>query len=201
MNDELWTNVSKYDDDDWLLSPSLLLPQSYICVRLGIRMTNHRMSKSICSNFFYWHFNKLNPPMYELNIFDTFWYTSVYFITVCKIGILYILYNNSWNSNLVRNKTHNTNEMYFFFICFFFLLLIFTLYIVLIIYQCNMILLWINNNFICCIYLVPVYILLPHRYCSHLSLHSFFFFFCSARKNDMWIYCIKLQKYLRYNCC
>lgn len=59
------------------------------------------------------------------------------------------------------------------------------------IYQCNMILLGINNNFICC---SCSYSSSSSQMCSCSSLS------CFAHKNNMWIYCIKLQKYLRYNC-
>lgn len=70
------------------LSHSLSFCHHHVCVRIdlgGVAMTNHRMSKSIRSIFLvtFQQIKSTYAWMYE--IFDTFWYTSEYFIAVCKI--------------------------------------------------------------------------------------------------------------------
>lgn len=92
MNDKLWTNVSKYDDDDdWLLFSLSPFPLD-ACARVSLSYDKSSCVKKYSFYLFcLWHFNKLNPPMHD--IFDTFWYTSahiLYYGMQSSLSFLYI---------------------------------------------------------------------------------------------------------------
>lgn len=116
MNDKLWTNVSKYDDDDdWLLFSLSPFPLD-ACARVSLSYDKSSCVKKYSFYLFcLWHFNKLNPPMH--GIFDTFWYTSAHILyygmqSSLSFLYIYITIREILIPFCVRNKTHNnTNAM------------------------------------------------------------------------------------------
>lgn len=106
LNDELWTNVSKYDDNDWLLTLSCCYNHIYL------RKTRYSYDKSsyvkkyLLYFFFFWHFNKLNPPMYEY-IWHLLIHKRIFYYGMQNSNSVY-LHNNSWNSNLILRSKQNS---------------------------------------------------------------------------------------------